>query len=339
MKFPIGTVLIFLSCLLFAGSARAQADEICSEAGATPSLESPFARVPYVYGKVSLRGFDQSSKLPKVAVVLSDGLQTPARLFIGNSGNYCFKRKSSGNGTLTVELDGLEVARRSLSSFAPAQQREDFEIYSPKPEKSAPPGVVSARFSRPINPKTIELYKKAGEAERSKSPKKAIEYIQEIVSIDKEDFIAWAKLGELYLEQKLLPEANSAFRKSLELKVEYTPAWVFLGKLRIEQKQFEAAIEIFKHVISLEPASARAHQLLGEAYLQAKKGSLGVEALNAAIKLDPIGMAECHLRIARLYELAGAKQFATQEYKIFLTKIPDYPDKRKIEKFIKENPE
>ena len=49
-------------------------------------------------------------------------------------------------------------------------------------------------------------------------------------------------------------------------------------------------------------------------------------------------MAECHLQIVHLYELAGAKQLAAKEYKLFLEKVPDYENKRRLEKFIKDNP-
>lgn len=111
-----------------------------------------------------------------------------------------------------------------------------------------------------------------------------------------------------------------------------------MGKLRTTQKRYETAIEIFKHASTLEPASARIYQLLGEAYLLAKQGTLGASALNKAIELDPAGMAECHLQLAHLYELAGAKQLAAKEYKTFLEKVPDYADKKRLEKFVKENP-
>ena len=50
-------------------------------------------------------------------------------------------------------------------------------------------------------------------------------------------------------------------------------------------------------------------------------------------------MAECHLAVAHLYELAGAKQMATKEYKAFLKKVPDYADRKRLEKFIQDNPE
>lgn len=335
---PFKPVLITLLLLILACNVSGQVDEICAESGNTPSLESPTAHVPYVYGRVILKGLAPNAKSPKITVILSEGQQA-TRLIIDKSGNYCFKRKSSGGGSIMIEIDGHEVAQRVIPSFGPPQQREDFEIFSEQSSKLAPPGVVSAKFSHPINPKTIELYKKTVEAETNIDLKKAIELLKEIVSIDKNDFIAWSKLGTLYFAQNSLEDAVSAFRKSLELKIEYLPAWINIGKMRIIQKQYEAAIEIFKHAAELEPTSAKTFRLLGETYLQAKQGSLGAKALNQAIKLDPVGMAECHLLLAHLYELAKAKNLATREYKLFLTKVPDYKDKTKLEKFIKENPE
>jgi cytochrome c-type biogenesis protein CcmH/NrfG len=202
-----------------------------------------------------------------------------------------------------------------------------------------PPGVVSAKISHPRNEKTVDLYLKVQEAEADKNPSGAIEHLKEIVSIDPADFIAWARLGAFYFDQGKLTDAEAAFRKSLELKVAYTPAWIFMGRIRIAQKQFDAAIGILSHAIELDRTSARAFQLLGEAYLQSRQGTLGAAALNEAIRLDPVGMAECHLLLAHLYELAGAKPLAAREYKAFLKKVPDYEDKKRLEKFIKDNPQ
>ena len=331
-------ILIFFWLIILASNVSAQVDDSCAEAGFTPSLDSPFAQVPYIYGRITLRGFESSAKLPDVTITMLDSNQNTNRWTIGKTGNYCFKLTSRGT-TLIVEVNGVEATRRSVSSFGTAQQREDFEIFADQSQKSARPGVISAKFSHPVNPKTVELYKKTAEAESKKNWQKAIDYLKEIVAVDPVDFIAWAKLGILFFEKNSLSEADAAFKKSLELKIEYTPAWIHVGMMRVAQKQFEAAIEIFKHAVSLEAKSARIYQLLGEAYLQARKGTLGAEALNTAIELDPIGMAECHLQLAHLYQLAGAKQLATKEYKMFITKVPDYKDKKKLEEFIKKNPE
>jgi hypothetical protein len=52
----------FFALFVVAGNAKAQVDEICGETGVNPSLDLPFVHVPFVYGKISLRGFDTSAK-------------------------------------------------------------------------------------------------------------------------------------------------------------------------------------------------------------------------------------------------------------------------------------
>jgi tetratricopeptide (TPR) repeat protein len=77
--------------------------------------------------------------------------------------------------------------------------------------------------------------------------------------------------------------------------------------------------------------------LLGESYLQSKKGSKAVIYLNEAITLAPIEKAEIHLRLAALYNAAGAKDRAIAEYKSFLEKVPNHAERKNIEKYIRDN--
>ncbi len=315
-------------------TTNAQVDDFCSEFGATPSLNSPFANIPYVFGRITHKAVAENAKIPRIIVILIDGDQTNKRVTVGKSGSYCFRR-TGGSGTLIVEIDGIEAARRSLAAFGAAQQREDFEIGDSPNDRT---GTVSAKFSHPPNEKTAELYKNARKAEAEKNTNEVVKLLQQIVVADPADFIAHAKLGSIYLERKKLPESEASLRKAIELKLDYTPAWLNFGLLRLELKQNEAAVEVLRHATSLAPTSARAFQLLGEAYLLTKQGSLGAEALNEAIKLDPVGMAECHLQLAHLYQLAGAKVLASREYKAFLAKVPNHRDKKKFEKYIAENP-
>jgi Flp pilus assembly protein TadD len=329
--------LFFLGFLFIPlGSATAQSDEICREAGFFTSLDSPFAQVPYIYGRITLATANPD-KPAKITVIYWDREQNESRWTVGKSGYYCFKRNNASGGNLVVEVDGIEVARKNLPAIAPGQLREDFEVSPAEFVRQFPPSTVSAKFSRPANDKTAPLYRKVAEAERDKNVSKVISVLKEIVQSDPQDFVAWAKLGTIYFEQGNLLEADGAFRKSLELRVDYTPAWINVGKLRMAQKQFDAAAEILKHATTLDPANARIFQLLGEAYIQAKKGTLGAEALHKAIELDPVGMADSHLLLARLYQLAGAKDLAVHEYEMFLTKVKDHPERKRAEKFVKEN--
>jgi predicted negative regulator of RcsB-dependent stress response len=325
--------LFFIFCLTIVG----QVDDICGEFGYIPSLEAPRLMAPYVFGRITVRGDDPDARLPKVSIVFQHRGQSPNRLTIGKSGNYCFKMSGGAGGTLVIDVDGVEVARRILPSMGAAQQREDFDIIVPGARRPGAPGVVSAKFHRHPNPRTIDLYKKAADAEEAKNLGEAVKHLREITAIDPEDFVAWGLLGGVYLERNELKDAEAALRKSLEFREDYTPAWVAMGRVRAAQKQYDAAIEIYKYAAELEPTYARTYQLLGEAYLLAKQGSLGAEALNKAIELDPVGMAEVHLQLAHLYQLAKANYMAAEEYRKLLEKVPDHPDRTKFERFIKDN--
>ena len=237
-----------------------------------------------------------------------------------------------------MEVDGTQVERRTLPVLGPPQQREDFDIDIRQVSTQTAPGVVSSKFLREPNEKTVELYKKAAKAEKSGDIDKTINYLKQIVAVDPEDYPAWGKLGARYFEKQSIPEAEDAFKHSIQVNAQYTPAWLSLGLLRINQKQFDAAVDVFKHVTEMDPASAMGYRLLGVSYLQTRQGNLGVAALDQAIKLDPVGMAECHLLKARLYELAGYKKLAADEYKTFLNKVPYYKDKKRLEEFIAANP-
>ena len=312
----------------------AQISEICGETGRTPWLSSPF-----VFGKVLLTGFEDSPRFPKVTVSLIDRQQIENRITIDRSGNYCFRDINGSGGSLVIQVEGAEVARRSLSSSGPPQFREDFEIFFSNPEKRARPGTVSVKYAHPRDDKNTELMKKAEAADGEGTPTKAIGFLKQILATDPTDFIAWAKLGSIHFAQNKFADAEAGFRRSLEAKADYTPAMLNLGRTLLVQNKADEAVPFLQKATTTEPVSARAYQLLGEAYLLAKKGTLGVQALNEAIRLDPIGMAECHLLIARLYDRAGVKSLASGEYRLFLSKIPTHPDKKKFERYIKDNPE
>jgi len=331
----LASILIILVSGL---TVSAQADDFWRGFGLRPTSDEPGARIAYVYGRVAVRGYNQTTPFPKISVIFLDAQQSQGRLTIDKAGSYCFRRSNSGGGTLIVEVDGVETARKTLSTLGQAQTREDFEIYLAQKPAMSPPGIISARFARPHNEKTAVLYQKTGEAEARKDLDGAIRFANEIVTIDPEDFVAWAKLGSLYAANGGVGEAETALKRSLFIRKDYTPAMLNLGLLKALQDQIPAAIQLFERAVASDPTSARAYRLLGEAYLQAKRGTDGLAALDEALAIDPQGMAECHLLKARLYDLAGAKTLASAEYKAFLAKVSDHPDKKNFQKYIKDNP-
>lgn len=197
----VRVVLLTLISLFASVSSFAQVDDFCTEFGVTPSLNSPWANIPFVFGRISYRSSTTAGKFPKITVVLIDPQQSQKRLRIERSGNYCFRRSANSGGTKIVDVGRVEVVRRSVSSFSPVHLREDFDIDATNRAKTPGPAAISAKFSYTTNDKTIDLYKEASDAEKEKDLKQATILLKEIVVIDPNEFIAWAKLRTLYLEQ------------------------------------------------------------------------------------------------------------------------------------------
>ena len=111
-------------------------------------------------------------------------------------------------------------------------------------------------------------------------------------------------------------------------------ALLALGRLRVGEKKYEEAISPLTTLVGIDPTSPDGNYFLGEAYLQIKKGSKAVPYLNEAARL---GRPDAHLRLATLYDAVGLKDKAANEYDEFLKKKPDYPDRKKLQKYIADN--
>lgn len=320
--------------LIFPLAARAQLDEICGETGGSVWLNSSF-----VFGRVSLTGFDRGSRLPKITVTVVDRQRREHRYTLGRTGNYCFRELDGSGGTVIVDIEGVEVERRSLPSTGPKQFRQDFAVYAtPRENEMASPGTISFKYSYPRSDNTAELFERADKAEKDGDNDRAIRIFRELLAADPRDFIAWARIGSLYFEKNDRREAQAAYRRALQERPDFGPAMMNLGQIYLVRREIPTAIETLKKATELEPELARAHQLLGEAYILNKQGTLGVASLNRAIEIDPVGMAQSHLLMARLYDLAGAKRRASREYALFLEKVPDHPERKKFERYIRANP-
>ncbi len=154
---------------------------------------------------------------------------------------------------------------------------------------------------------------------------------------DPNDYVVLTMLGTLNLENKKYDAASTIFSRALTIRPDFTLARVNLGKTYMFKKNYEKAIDELTRAVEIDETSADANHFLGEALLQIKKGSLAVGFLNRAIELAPVAKAEIHLRLATLYDAAGLKDRASTEYRAFLVKVSDHPDRKKYEEYIKQN--
>lgn len=318
---------------LFSATAYSQLDELREVTGL------PFANdQPIIYGRVTLRGLTSSEKRPTVNVALLIGGTQVDRMKADDKGYFYFLRAPRNGSVLVFELNDLEVGRQVLM-VSGIRIRHDLEInwsaYQNRQKQG--PGTVSSRPQYDRSAENEKLLKKGTAALTAKKYSEAVKAFNQIVVSDPADFVAWAELGTAYFNDGKLDESDNAYAKSLQLRPDYLLALINRGKLQLARNQSENAVATFSDAVKSEPNSADAHHYLGETYLRIKQGSKAVAPLNEAIRLAPIEKADVHLRLAALYNAAGAKNLAAVEYKLFLEKVPNHPDKEKLKKYIDEN--
>jgi len=294
-----------------------------------------------IYGDITVHessGAENSRPLSLDLLLYTEAGNLQSRQTVSSKGRYRFINLNAGRYYIVIELESREIARLNvdLSSTLLTDIRQDIE-FQWQPSGATKAAVLSAadQFDRPA--RTAAIFKKASSAIKDKHYDQAVDLLHQVVEIDPADFPAWAELGRAYFLQKNYVEAENAYLQAISKQPKYGTGLISLGRLRIVQKNFDGAIEALTQAVKVEPTSPEANYFLGEAYLQNKKGSLAVGYLNEAIKLDPVGMADAHLRLATLYNAVGMKDKAANEYEQFLKKVPDYPDKKKLEEYVTAN--
>lgn len=316
-------------------SAFGQIDDVSEAVG----LPIPIG-APVIYGQVAIRNIPKGEKRPTIFVYLRNGGAQIDKYQANDKGYWYFLKTPVNGHTVAFEIDGNEVGQTFLAAGISNRVRQDveFDWNALKGATRSQTGTINARdrYDRPSA--TQPKFDSAMAAVREKKNDEAIRLFGEVVKEDPRDFTAWMMIGTVQYSDKKHDEARAAFAKAIELKPDHFLANLNYGRLEMSQKAFDRAVPLLVKAVEIDAGSADANHLLGEAYLQSKKGSLAVGYLNKAIELAPIEKAEIHLRLAALYKGAGLKDRASAEYKAFLSKVKDHPDKAKFEQYIKENP-
>ena len=293
-----------------------------------------------LYGDLKVEGTSDEQRDVIFDVILyTRGNEVFSRQRISNGGRYRFNNIFNGDYYLAIELDTVEIARMPIliSPNSTADIRQDLEFQWKARPRVNTAGVVSAHDAYERSSQNRSLYQKASQEIAAKNFAQAVVTLRSLVASDAKDFPAWTDLGMVYFIQKELEESEKSYLGAIAAKPDHLAALINLGRVRIARKNSEGAIEALGQALKADPKSAAANYFLGEAYLAVKKGSKAVVYLYEALNLDPVGMADAHLRIASLYNLAGYKDKAAVEYAEFLKKKPDYPERKKLEEYIQAN--
>ncbi len=328
-------------------SVSAQDDEARSASGLPQMIGRRACASPVigadasVGGSITVAGMPADEKGPALTVTLLANGSVVKKERVKARDSFHFPCVPRYGVSLVVEADGLEIGNYPLGQLngPPLSNRHDVfltwaQLGSATQRQNA---VVSIRNSYNRTEAGQKAFDKAIASLKARKVENSIKLFNAVVEDDPKDFVAWTELGNLYFGENKTAEAESAYDKALALKPDFVPALMNQGKLFISMKKGDEAVDRLTRAVAGDPRSADANQYLGEAYLVARKGSAAVGYLEKAIEIEPVEKAEIHLRLAALYNGAGAKDRAAAEYRKFLDKVPDHPKKVEIEKYIAEN--
>jgi len=292
-----------------------------------------------VYGDVKVAQGADEKPISLDLTLFNEYGNAMSRQRVQTNGRYRFIDLQDGRYYILVEYEGTEIDRISVdfTSQYKTDLQKDIELQTNAVSAAVKASVISAADKYDRSSKTSSTFSKAKDAIKDKKYDEAVALLRQVTETDPADFPAWLELGTVYFAQKSYPEAEKAYLQAIAKHPDYVLALISLGRLRIVQKNYDGAIESLSQAVKLQPTSAQANYFLGEAYLQNKKGSLAVGYMNEAIKLDPAGMADAHLRLATLYNAVGMKDKAALEYEEYLKKVPNSPDKKKLQDYITAN--
>ncbi|HMO81566.1 MAG TPA: tetratricopeptide repeat protein [Pyrinomonadaceae bacterium] len=332
MRSIIAVLGIFFTVLLMPAVLPAQGD-VRSATG----MPIPIGQA-VTWGKIELRGLRSGERKPIITVTLmAEGVEL-GRSIANDEGYYYFLLRPRDGAFLVVTVGGTEIGRQPI--FSSRGDRFDMEVLwtDGTGGGTGSSDVVSVRDAYTERSAANQrLFERANAAAKAGRSNEAVKLFNEILTSDPNDFVAWTEVGSLHFTTKKNSDAEKAYKRALELKPDFAIALLNLGKLYLSQNKLDQAIEALTKAVEAEPNSPEAHHFLGETYLQARKGSLAVGHLYKAIELAPIEKAEIHLRLAALFNAAGARDRAAAEYKAFLEKVPDHAERNTMEKYIKDN--
>jgi tetratricopeptide (TPR) repeat protein len=296
--------------------------------------------------KIRVKGTGERTTPPQATLILfrpsGPELARPtgpelARQKVTNGGIYRFSDLTPGEYELAVEIDLHEVSRTRIflsSLHAPYGLQYDIAFdWQPVNDPMKSP-TISAADVHKRTAANKRLFKKAEDAVVEKDYDRAISFLREMVASDKADYQAQAILGTLLASQGKYDEAEQAYLSALSARPTFPPALLDFGRLRLKQKRFADAIGPLTRLVELDPDSGEANLLLGDAYVQMDQRSKAIPHLNSAASL---GYPQAHLGLAWIYDATGSKDKAALEYEKFLKKKPDYPDRQKLEGYIRAN--
>lgn len=251
-------------------------------------------------------------------------------------GRYIIMALPLGTGfieqSVDVEIAGIGARGQALADNV----QKDIHLRIRKSSESTP--FRNAVIYAQDVPKEAEtLYKNAvADLDRSK-PDTGIANLEKAVAIFPTYFAALQRLGIIRLAQNRFNEAAETFAQALAVNDRCFDCWYGLGYANYAIRKFPEAVSASEKAIQLKPDSVEANLVLGMSHRVTKDFVTAEKALKKAAKLAEGTSADVHWQLALLYgKDTNRFEEAAKELELYLKLSPEAPNKKDVEKLIRQ---
>jgi len=179
---------------------------------------------------------------------------------------------------------------------------------------------------------TTGIWQEVDLAKRQENPEAAIEILQNYLRSNPNSARAYYQLGEIYAEQGMWEEMNSAFASCEQLDERwkgetgatrqfYFARYMNNGLAAIQQQNFLQAITEYESALKILPENTDAYRMLGRAYMETGDTLNARKALQKTLEISPEDII-ARQRLMMLHFLGGRDEQALAEARTLQKELP-----------------
>jgi len=261
----------------------------------------------------------------------------------GSRGDFRFDELMPGTYSLVIYVPGRGEIRQTIpltESFADRNGRVEkkFSFDAETLEARArlvPQGIVSVR-ELSISRRARGEYKKAQDRLKDSEVDRAIEHLENAVSLAPQFAEALNNLGTIYYHRKEFTKAEAYFREALRQEPEAFEPLVNLGGTLLAQRRWSEALEINRRAQEARPNDALVNAQLGHNYFALDEYDQALEYLERTKALDPAHYTHPQILLAEIHLRRFEEEAAVREMEEFLRLYPDAKEAERVRTKLEE---
>lgn len=319
-RYSLPATLAAFGGLLFALSAAAQSQQ------PVPASPTPSVRTANIQGFVRYADSEKPADMAKVELRRFSG-ELVALEYTRTSGEFRFFNISAGNYVITVSLDGYLPVQETVDiSLGPRMGLLLYLQRIDQPNPAVPAEPVSVR-ELSIPAKARNAFRRGVElAYQKQDLSGGMKYFDRAIRELPGYYEAYYEKGMLHLQLGQYPEAEQAFRKSLELSEnQYARAYFGLAGLFSTQERYAEAEASARKGLELESNSWQGLFELGRALLGLGRAAEAESSIQAARQNNP-DYAPVYLLLANVHIRQKNYPALLADLEEYLKRQPEGPD-------------